>query len=177
MIRSSLWLTAGLAASLSTTFALGQDDDEAFDRTPQKCVIVANIDETDAVDDQTIIFHMRGRGVYRNQLPRACPGLERENRITYETRTARLCSSDTITVLEDFGVGGFEPQLGGLRRGFTCRLGEFVPMSPADVEELELREEGRAEQRAIETTSIELPDEDAEEPAEPDEADSGDDEN
>jgi hypothetical protein len=83
--------------------------------------------------------------------------LERENRIMYETRTSRLCSNDTITVLEDLGIG--------LRRGFTCRLGEFVPMSPADVEELELLEEGRGEQRAIETRSIELP-EDDEAPAE-----------
>lgn len=90
----------------------------------------------------------------------------------YETRTSRLCSNDTITVLEDVGVG--------LRRGFTCRLGEFLPMSPADVEELELREEGRGGRQAIETRSIELPEDDeapAGEPAEADEADSGDAEN
>jgi hypothetical protein len=61
-------------------------------------------------------------------------------------------------VLEDFGFGG-GVGVGGLRRGFTCRLGQFVPMSPADVEELELLKEGGLEQRAIETTSIELPDE------------------
>jgi hypothetical protein len=103
---------------------------------------------------------MRGRRVYRNTLPRECPGLERENRITFETRTSRLCSSDTITVLEDFGgFGG--AGVGGFRRGFTCRLGEFVPMSPADIEELEALEEGGFDQRAIETTSIELPDEPA----------------
>jgi hypothetical protein len=176
MIRFSLPLAAGAAAMLSTGGALGQDGDETFDRTPQRCIIVSSIDQTEAVDDQTIIFHMRGRAVFRNQLPRECPGLERENRIAYETRTSRLCSSDTITVLEDAGVGGFD-RLGGLRRGFTCRLGEFMPMSPADVEELELRQEGRGEQRAIETQSIELPeDEEAptDEAAEPDEADAAD---
>ena len=175
MIRLSLPLAVGTAAVCLTAAALGQDADETFDRTPQKCVIVSSIDQTEAVDDQTIIFYMRGRAVYRNQLPRECPGLERENRIAYETRTSRLCSSDTITVLEDAGLGGFD-RLGGLRRGFTCRLGEFMPMSPADVEELELREEGRGEQRAIETRSIELPDDEApaEETAEPAEANSAD---
>jgi hypothetical protein len=157
MIRQFLPLAAAAVGVLAAGAAFAQDDDEVFDRTPQRCVIVSSIDQTDAVDNQTIIFHMRGRAVYRNQLPRECPGLERENRIMYETRTSRLCSNDTITVLEDLGIG--------LRRGFTCRLGEFVPMSPADVEELELLEEGRGEQRAIETRSIELP-EDDEAPAE-----------
>jgi hypothetical protein len=32
----------------------------------------------------------------------------------------------------------------GLQGGFTCRLGEFVPLSPAEIEDLDLRErEGR----------------------------------
>jgi hypothetical protein len=169
MIRHFLPLAAGAVAVLASAGALAQDDDEVFDRTPQRCVIVSSIDQTEAVDNQTIIFHMRGRAVFRNQLPRECPGLERENRIMYETRTSRLCSNDTITVLEDLGIG--------LRRGFTCRLGEFVPMSPADVEELELLEEGGGGQRAIETRAIELPDDDeapAEEPLEAEETDSGD---
>jgi hypothetical protein len=160
MTHSTLKLAAGVAALLSAGAALGQDDDEAFDRTPQKCIMVSNIDQTEAVDDQTIIFRMRGRAVYRNQLPRECPGLERENRIAYETRTARLCSSDTVTVLEDSGFGGFDSQVGRFRRGFTCRLGEFVPMSPADVEELEAVEEGRSERRAVESRPIELPQDD-----------------
>ena len=108
------------------------------------------------IDDQNIIFHMRGSKVYRNHLPRKCPGLERENRIAYETHGSRLCSIDTITVLEDFGVG--------LRPGFTCRLGEFVPMSAAEVEELELREDGEAGQSSIETSSVEIERDDEAEP-------------
>ena len=164
MVHSTfLGLAAGAPVLLAAAGALGQDDEAAFDRTPVDCIIVSNIDQTEAIDDHTIIFEMRGRRVYRNTLPRECPGLERENRIAFETRTSRLCSSDTITVLEDFGFGG-GVGVGGLRRGFTCRLGEFVPMSPADVEELELLKEGGTEQRAVETTSIELPDEPADEP-------------
>jgi hypothetical protein len=159
-------LGIGLLSLAVAAAAYGQDDDAAFDRTPQDCVVVANIENTDAIDDQNIIFHMRGNRVYRNHLPRRCPGLERENRITYQVNTSRLCSIDTITVLEDFGVG--------LRPGFTCRLGEFVPLSPAEVEDIDLREEGQAGQSAIETTEVEVDDEDGDDGEDESSAEAGD---
>ena len=136
---------------LAAASALGQDakdEDEAFDRTPENCIIVSRIDETDAIDDHNIIFRMRGDRVYRNTLPNKCPGLERENRIAYQTGSSRLCDIDTITVLEDFGVG--------FRPGFTCRLGQFVPLSEAEIQDIDLRKKGEAGQRAIETSSVEL---------------------
>jgi hypothetical protein len=142
---------------LAAAAALGQDGDEeegALDRTPEDCIIVSRIDQTDAIDDQNIIFRMRGDRVYRNTLPRKCPGLARENRISYKTTASRLCSVDTITVLEDFGVG--------FRPGFTCRLGEFVPLSEAEVEDIDLRKKGEAGQSAIETSSVELEKDDEE---------------
>jgi hypothetical protein len=149
-----LALTAGLPA-------IAQDDEEApFDRTPQDCILASNIDKHDAVDDQNILFYMRNR-VYRNHLPRTCPGLERNNRISYKLQgTRRLCSTDVITVLEDsFGFGGAP-----FRDGFTCRLGEFVPLSPEEVEDLERRDDegrdGRQTQSTIETSEVELPDRD-----------------
>jgi hypothetical protein len=157
MIRVSLpnlRLTAGLLPVLVAATALGQDDDAAFDRTPQACLVVSRIRGTEAIDDQNIIFTMRNKQVYRNTLPNKCPNLERENRIAYETRTSQLCNVDTITVLEDFGVG--------FRPGFTCRLGEFVPLSPDELEDLEARKDGEAGQNAIETSSVELEDEAAE---------------
>jgi len=133
------WFAAATVVVAASAVAQNDlaDVEGAFDRTPQNCILVSSIDETDAVDDQNLIFRMRGNKVFRNHLPRKCPGLERENRIAYEVRNARLCSIDTITVLEQrFGVG--------LQGGFTCRLGEFIPLSPAEVEDLDLRErEGR----------------------------------
>ncbi len=172
MVRSlkSAGLAAGLFSLSVASSVLAQgDDDEAFDRTPQDCITVSRIDQTEALDDQNILFWMRGKQVFRNHLPRRCPGLERENRIAYRTTAGRLCSIDTITVLEQFGVG--------FRDGFTCRLGEFVPLSPAEVEELEALEEGRAGQGAIETSQVETEpaDEAAEADASPAE-DAGDDE-
>jgi hypothetical protein len=78
-----LRLAVGAPGLLAVAGALGQDDEAAFDRTPEDCIIVSNIDQTEAIDDHTIIFEMRGRRVYRNTLPRECPGLERENRIGF----------------------------------------------------------------------------------------------
>lgn len=149
MVRSLtlVGIAACMFPMLHASTALGQDDG-AFDRTPRDCITVSRIDQTEAIDDQNIIFRMRGRQVYRNHLPRKCPGLERENRISYRTTAGRLCSIDTITVLEQWGVG--------FRDGFTCRLGEFVPLSPAEIEELEAREDGRAGQGAIETSEVEV---------------------
>lgn len=151
-------LSAGVFPLIWGSTALAQDDG-AFDRTPQQCITVSRIDQTEALDDQNILFRMRGKQVFRNTLPRKCPGLERENRISYRTSAGRLCNIDTITVLEQFGVG--------FRPGFTCQLGEFVPLSPAEVEELEAIEDGRPGRSAIETSEVEIePAED--EAAEPD---------
>jgi len=142
-------LVVGLLPLLAGAPALGQDDeDKPFDRTPQDCLITSRIDQTEAIDDQNIIFRMRGKQVYRNTLPHTCPGLLRENRIAWQTSTARLCNIDMITVLEQYGVG--------FRPGFTCRLGEFVPLSPAEVEDMDLRKKGEAGQRAIETRQVEV---------------------
>jgi hypothetical protein len=157
-------LATALLPLLAGASVLGQDDKEgAFDRTPQDCITVQRIDQVEAIDDQNLLFKMRGHSVYRNTLPSKCPNLARENRIAYETATSRLCNIDQITVLESYGIG-FHP-------GFTCRLGAFVPLSPAEVEDLELLKKGEAGQRAIETTEVEVerPDE-ATEAAEPAEA-------
>lgn len=155
------WRSVCALPLLVASAAAPAQDDGAFDRTPQDCVVVSAIDQTEALDDQNIIFRMRGDKVYRNHLPRKCPGLERENRFMYETRGGRLCSIDTITVLEQFGVS--------LQRGFTCRLGEFVPLSPDEIEDLDFREEEDTPRRGvIRAEPVEL-----DEAAEPDAATSG----
>jgi hypothetical protein len=154
-MHTTLRLAARLLTLAAAASVLGQQDDEdkPFDRTPEKCVTVQRIDQTDALDDQTIIFRMRGDRAYRNTLPNKCPGLQRENRIAWATSTSRLCDIDTITVLEDFGVG--------FRPGFTCRLGQFVPLSEAEVEDIDLRKKGEAGQRSIETSEDEVERDDA----------------
>jgi hypothetical protein len=125
--------------------------DASFDRTPKDCVTVSDIRQTVAIDDRTILFYLRGGNrIYRNYLPRECPGLERENRIGYKTSTSRLCDVDLITVLEQFGAG--------LRPGFTCPLGDFIPITKEEAEDLlaAKKDLGRS-RRAIKSKPAELP--------------------
>jgi hypothetical protein len=99
-----------------------------FDRTPTDCITISNIRDTAIIDDSTILFYMRGgnKVTYRTALSQACPNLARENRFSYKVPINRLCNSDLITVLEQFGVG--------LREGFTCRLGLFYPIPYEEAE-------------------------------------------
>jgi hypothetical protein len=161
MTRASTKLAACLVPLLVALPAIGQDDEEAFDRTPRDCIMASSIRQTEAIDDQNVLFFMRDRSVYRNHLPRKCPGLEREDRFTYKLDgTRRLCSINTITILEDGFFGG---GVGSLREGFTCRLGEFVPLSPEEVEDIARRDDdraGRRTQSTIETEEVELPEAD-----------------
>jgi hypothetical protein len=143
------------ASSEARSDAAPQGEAEVFDRTPQDCIVVSQINQTDAIDDQNLLFHMRGKRIYRSHLPRKCPGLQRENRIAYETRNGKLCSSDVITVLEQFGVS--------LQRGFTCRLGEFVPLSPDEIEDIDFRKRERRSGSGIEARSVEVEDAESEE--------------
>jgi hypothetical protein len=116
---------AEAGAAPSANAAANGDD---FDRTPQDCITPSNIKETAVIDDSTILFYMRGgnKVTYRTALSQACPNLARENRFSYKVPINRLCNSDLITVLEQFGVG--------LREGFTCRLGLFYPIPYEEAE-------------------------------------------
>jgi hypothetical protein len=143
------WLLAGSAA-------VRADDEPTFNRTPRDCVQTQSISRTEILDDQTILFFMRGKNVaYRNYLPRKCPGLKRWDRFGYSVTAGRLCSIDLITVLERSGssfstLGGFQP-------GFTCQLGDFVPMSPEEIVSLKDEKKGGPGQDAVKTKPVELP--------------------
>jgi hypothetical protein len=98
--------------------------------------------------------------VYRTYLPRECPGLERNDRFSYETRGGQLCDIDTITVLEQFGTR--------LNPSFTCRLGEFIPITREEAENLKLEEKGQGLRRnVIRAEPAELPPEGAAAPEAP----------
>ena len=82
------------------------------------CVQINRIRTTHVRDDQTIDFEMPSGEIYRNRLPNRCPGLGFEERFSYRTSLSRLCSVDTITVLQTDGT-----------RGASCGLGEFQPIA------------------------------------------------
>jgi hypothetical protein len=134
-----------LAVAGGGTGAWAQADDvDTFDRTPVDCVIVNNIRRTEILDDQTIVFHMRGSRIFLNHLPRSCPTLEREERFAYRTSGGRLCAVDTITVIERTGFGG----------GFTCPLGQFHPVTVEEIQEL------REGPSGVEVSPAEVPEDD-----------------
>jgi len=128
----SIRAVALLSAALFSVSAAAQDgderaDDAGLDRTPQSCIVASRIDRTEVIDDNTIIFHMRGRNqAYANYLPRRCPNLAREDRFTYQRRSGQLCDDTTITVLELYAPG----------LGFTCQIGQFHPVTPEEVDEM-----------------------------------------
>jgi hypothetical protein len=146
--RSRLARLALLTSLLAGTAQLrAQEGDDTFDRTPQTCINTQTIDRTKVLDDRTILFFMRGKKVYRNYLPRKCPGLVREDRFLYRSNSGRLCDIDSVTVLEQWS--------GRLSPGFTCQLGPFLPVSPDEAEDL-LRKDDEPRD-AIESESVELP--------------------
>jgi len=91
----------------------------------QDCVDLNQIRSTEVLSDQVIDFHLRNGRVLRNTLPYACPNLGFEEGFSYNTSLSRLCSVDVITVLE---------RAGGLRRGASCGLGKFQPVTFPDEE-------------------------------------------
>ncbi len=94
----------------------------------ERCVNMRTVSRTEIIDDETILFYMRGGEIYRNYLPHRCPGLAREERFSYSTTVSRLCDIDTITVLYNHGVG--------LTSGPSCSLGKFHPISKDEAQAL-----------------------------------------
>ncbi len=112
---------AGCASQTAVPVAKGPATAVPVAMTPVKaesCVQLQNIRESRVIDDKTIDFIMRDGRVLRNTLPYACPTLGFEKAFSYSTSLSQLCSVDIITVIQ---------QGGGIRRGASCGLGQFVP--------------------------------------------------
>ena len=114
---------ASLMAGFLATANAEEGDEEELDPqfAPEDCVSIPRIRDTDIIDDRTILFEMKGGQIYRNTLPRKCPGLRRSDAFMYKTRLSQLCAIDTISVLNRLG--------GGFTRGPSCGLGKFYPIS------------------------------------------------
>ena len=89
----------------------------------ESCVPLQELRSSQVRDDSTIDFIVSSRKAYRVTLPRPCPDLGLERAFTYETSLTQLCSTDIITVLRQSS--------GGDRRGASCGLAEFQPVTLA----------------------------------------------
>ena len=83
----------------------------------RQCLPLIQIDRSDVVDDQNILFHMRGGKTYLNTLPYRCPRLGFEESFSYRTSINQLCNVDIITVFDPTGF-----------HGPSCGLGTFKEM-------------------------------------------------
>jgi hypothetical protein len=141
------------------------DDDEEDSASgrpegAELCVSLSGIRNTRIVDDQTIIFYMRGGSIYINRLPRRCNGLKRGDGYSYATSLTRLCNTDIIRVLQRFG--------GAIPRPTTsCGLGFFQPTT-AEAVDLLINEPPEVDPEAAEP-ELETPEPGASEPDERDE--------
>lgn len=81
----------------------------------EMCLETVRIKETRILDDQTILFEMRGGAFYLNRLPVASPGLKIAGGFSYSTSIAKLCSQDSIKIVSP-----------GSAPTSTALLGEFV---------------------------------------------------
>ena len=161
-MKQALTTLAGLLALTIGMTVAAQDDavesnaDAAaaaiddLDREGERCISVSRIRDTHVVDDKTVLFYMRGGSeIYRNELRYECRGLERENSFSYRVIANRLCSTDSIRVLRQFGSS--------LDAGISCGLGLFFPISE---EEADFLRHGEVTEIQEEPEAVELPEDD-----------------
>lgn len=117
-------------ACLLSCVPAGADQPDEVDKALEdmggiRCISTRRILRTEILDEQNILFYLRGRETYRNELPRPCRELLRERRFSYRSHMGRLCDTDFITVLMDYG--------GSLEEGTSCGLGNFQPVSEDEI--------------------------------------------
>jgi hypothetical protein len=79
------------------------------------CIETYQIQETDVIDNQHVLFRTSGNTYYMNQLPNRCSGLKIQDGFSYSLRGVnKLCNVDVITPVKT----------GGAIYG-PCPLGEF----------------------------------------------------
>lgn len=153
MTRNRLTALLGSMAALSLGMAAAQDGEDSDE--PVRCVSMNSIRSTKVLDDQRVLFIQSKDKVFLNRLDRECLGLFRNGTFTYKVqsgaRHARLCDTDSITVLETTG------------RGLNCGLGLFEPLSQAEVDNLI----AGPRSPAITSEPVELPKDEQTPPPEP----------
>ncbi|MBQ0797116.1 DUF6491 family protein [Zhongshania sp.] len=126
-------LSSALLSLCLTAFAHAEEiptnpNRELVSDSPERCVNLRRIDQLEVIDNRSILFFMKGKQIYLNDLPRPCNGLSRHETIMYKTSLNELCNVDIITVLNSVG-SGFLP-------GISCGLGNFYPITKENADTL-----------------------------------------
>jgi len=158
--RSSATCAMLLAALAVPALAQQAEEDDGADRTgaPVSCLKQPEIRRARILSNRNIVFVTRFEEIYNNELPKQCSGLRRDGLVNYPITSGRLCAGDRFQVL-------WEPQPGKYLPAALCPLGAFVPITEAELEDLEAmtdehrmkRPRGRSSREAVTTEQVELP--------------------
>jgi hypothetical protein len=112
LIATAALLSACTSASTGTTTA-----SSAGGAIRNSCINPTEIRKQTVVSDQEIQFELRNGEVWKNTLPRVCPGLNSRQAFSWDVRGTLVCSNQqSIKVQEE---------------GTTCLLGEFAKLPAA----------------------------------------------
>ncbi len=127
MYKRSYALAASLCLLALPTTSFAEDDDDVDD-VGERCISIRQIKNSRIIDDQNMLFTMRNRRIYHNELRRRCPGLTRNKIISYRSTIGQLCRSDFFTLQDRFGMG--------TSLGPSCSLGTFRPIGKEEAQAL-----------------------------------------
>lgn len=103
--------------------ALQQLDADSYAAT-ENCLSSVEYDTVEVLDEQHMLFQGTGKDdVWLNQLRQRCPGLREDDTLAFDMQGDRLCSLDTVTVVNHF--------MFWRRTGPTCALGKFNKLTDA----------------------------------------------
>ena len=89
-----------------------KDRDYAIQR---RCIDASRIRRTETLSESFIVFYLRPRTIWVNQLPRPCDGLRTDSVLSIESNERQMC--------EFHFVEPYNPALD--QGGVSCRLGRF----------------------------------------------------
>jgi hypothetical protein len=88
---------------------------------PESCVSLIQLEGSQIIDRNTILFRGRGGRIWRNDPPLGCPGLAPSRTIVTKTSTNQYCRGDIFEIVD--------PPL-NMTYG-ACAFGDFIPYSKA----------------------------------------------
>ena len=130
----------GDAADLDVETILSNPlDDEAY-RQRRSCVRTRAIDRVEILDDTLVLFHIRRKKAWLNQLSSRCLGLERDMIVNLRVFGGSICRLDTFRGLT---------RMGGLPTAH-CRLGDFEAIEGPQIDALRTALDERRKAAALE---------------------------
>jgi len=91
----------------------------------ENCLSLTRIRQSVVLNDQHILFKMRGGDVYLSKLPYRCSRLGFQEAFSYSTSLTKLCNTDIITIISR---SGGDPLT-------SCGLGIFQKLEEKEAEE------------------------------------------